>query len=65
VSFTPKFGRRDNDDGSFASMCLNCFQTVATASDPQQLIVEELHHECWKDTRERKRKARKPETREH
>ena len=57
MSFTPKFGRRDNPDGSFASMCLNCFETVATASDPQTLFVEESQHNCWKDSRQAKGKS--------
>jgi hypothetical protein len=37
-------------------MCLNCFETVATASDPQTLFREESQHNCWKDFRQAKSK---------
>lgn len=57
VSFTPKFGRRDNPDGTFASMCLNCFETVATSVDPQRLFAAESQHNCWKDPERSKKKT--------
>ena len=41
-----KFARRHNDDGTVDSICLNCFQTAATADSESQLQALESQHSC-------------------
>ena len=38
------YPHRRNRDGSFDSICLNCFATLATArTEPELLVYEEMH----------------------
>jgi hypothetical protein len=45
----PFFPHRQNRDGSFDSICLQCFATVANAMDVAELGSYEKEHVC-KDT---------------
>ena len=40
------FAHRRNRDGSWDSICLNCFFTVATQSVEQGLTEQEQMHDC-------------------
>jgi len=42
----PFFPHRQNPDGSFDSICLRCFATVATAMDVRQLHSYDKNHVC-------------------
>jgi len=44
----PDFYHRANQDGSFDSICLYCFQTVATTSVVPDLKKLESLHDCSK-----------------
>jgi hypothetical protein len=41
-----KFKHRQNHDGSLDSICLCCFQTVASAADEFSLTTMEFAHDC-------------------
>jgi hypothetical protein len=40
------FYHRNNDDGSFDSICLGCFLTVAFTQCEENLLALERNHEC-------------------
>jgi hypothetical protein len=40
------FARRKNRDCSTDSICLKCYQTIASAADANQLVAEEQIHIC-------------------
>jgi hypothetical protein len=40
------FAHRNNDDGSFDSICHSCFQTIAQSECEQDLQAEERGHVC-------------------
>ena len=40
------FAHRRNSDTSFDSICLTCFQTIASADSVDKLIVYEEYHSC-------------------
>ena len=40
------YPHRRNRDGSFDSICLNCFATLATARTEPELLVYEKMHVC-------------------
>jgi hypothetical protein len=42
----PSFPHRQNPDGSFDSICLRCFATVATAMDVGKLRSYDKLHVC-------------------
>jgi hypothetical protein len=42
----PPFQHRDNEDGSFDSICTRCFLTVAGADEEDQLASHEAIHVC-------------------
>ena len=41
-----RYAHRLNDDGSFDSICLHCFQTIATAETEEELNGSEDSHKC-------------------
>lgn len=43
------FARRLNEDGTFDSICLCCFLTVATADARERLAESEERHQCADD----------------
>lgn len=43
---TGNYAHRCNVDGSFDSICLHCFQTVALASIDAALAQNEMAHRC-------------------
>jgi len=47
IAFYP---HRRNRDGSFDSICLHCFATIATANTERELVAYESKHICrfWK-----------------
>jgi len=40
------YGHRKNEDGTFDSICLYCFQTIASAADELKLTESEKGHLC-------------------
>ncbi len=40
------FRHRENSDGTFDSICLQCFQTIANVKDERDLFVFEGNHIC-------------------
>ena len=44
------FPHRRNPDGSFDSICPNCFRTVATRRNEADLAQTEREHVCENDT---------------
>jgi hypothetical protein len=40
------FAHRHNPDGSFDSICAQCFETLATESTEAELLAAESAHEC-------------------
>jgi hypothetical protein len=38
--------RRENADGTFDSICLNCFQTIGSAIAQGALVESERLHKC-------------------
>lgn len=42
----PQFQHRHNSDGSIDSICLSCFRTAATGSNPRELASAEAAHVC-------------------
>jgi hypothetical protein len=43
------FAHRPNDDGSFDSICLHCYRTIATANSVEGLMEAERLHKCDND----------------
>jgi hypothetical protein len=43
---TPFFPHRRNTDGSYDSICLNCFATIANAKSEVELTEYDNHHIC-------------------
>jgi len=41
-----RFSHRENGDGTFDSICHQCFATIATADSEQELLEEERDHVC-------------------
>lgn len=48
-----RFVHRENRDGSFDSICVECFATVATGSTESDLAQPESRHTCNAADRER------------
>ena len=46
ASRSPLFHHRHNLDGTFESVCLGCFQTVASRESESALEAGECQHEC-------------------
>jgi len=44
----PQFFHRSNDDGTFSSICLSCFRTVATQNHEVDLAGKEQAHVCYR-----------------
>ena len=40
------YAHRKNEDGTFDSICLYCFRTIASAKDESDLGVREKRHSC-------------------
>ena len=40
------FKRRHNADGTWDSICLRCYRTVANAQDPSWLPLQQDNHTC-------------------
>ncbi|HKF50278.1 MAG TPA: hypothetical protein VKB38_23150 [Terracidiphilus sp.] len=47
-----KFTHRDNGDGTFDSICWECFTTIATANCEGDLEKPEQSHACEPSTRD-------------
>jgi hypothetical protein len=45
------FAHRKNRDGSVDSICLYCFQTIASANIEEDLTVPESQHACHRKKR--------------
>jgi hypothetical protein len=43
------FVRRINRDSTIDSICLSCYQTVATAKDEAELTIADEQHVCKSD----------------
>ena len=43
---TPSYPHRKNRDGSFDSICLRCFATIARAKEVAELKNREKQHVC-------------------
>jgi hypothetical protein len=48
-----KFARRQNINGTADSICIQCFRTIGTASDLNELRIVETFHECDEDDLDR------------
>jgi hypothetical protein len=48
-----RFCHRQNNDGTFDSICCSCFATIATTKDEHQLEAFEQRHDCVELARER------------
>jgi hypothetical protein len=46
ISERSGFATRPNPDGSFDSICLHCFRTVATRHSKAELVEVERGHRC-------------------
>ena len=46
IYMTGNYAHRCNADGSFDSICLHCFQTVASAPIDTALAQNEMQHRC-------------------
>jgi hypothetical protein len=42
----PHFPHRCNSDGTFDSICIECFQTIATTAEEGDLAQRESFHFC-------------------
>jgi hypothetical protein len=40
------YAHRRNADGTFDSICLFCFRTIASAEDESELAMNEKRHSC-------------------
>ncbi|HVW78712.1 MAG TPA: hypothetical protein VHB45_13955 [Alloacidobacterium sp.] len=40
------FAHRQNEDGTFDSICLNCFRTITTEGKETNLAGKEKEHHC-------------------
>ena len=58
-TYTVQFVHRLNEDGTIASICQNCFATIATEESESVLEREERKHCCdpWLLERYKKRQA--------
>jgi len=45
----PKFAKRRNWNSSFDSICIRCYQTIATANSEEELAAHEQKHTCDPD----------------
>ena len=45
-SVSDKFSHRHNEDGTFDSVCRDCFMTIATANVECDLDASEKRHVC-------------------
>ena len=43
---TATFHHRQNDNGTFDSICPYCYLTIACEKDEQHLFLDERFHEC-------------------
>ncbi len=41
-----EYAHRENADGTFDSICLRCFQTIASANSEMELVESERVHSC-------------------
>jgi hypothetical protein len=48
VSYTPAtfYPHKRNKDGSYESVCMNCFQTVGTSQSEEELTELDKAHTC-------------------
>jgi hypothetical protein len=46
IYMTGNYAHRCNTDGSFDSICLHCFQTIASAPIDAALAEHEMQHRC-------------------
>jgi hypothetical protein len=46
IYMSQNYAHRCNTDGSFDSICLHCFQTVASAPIGAALVEHEMQHRC-------------------
>ena len=46
IYMSQNYARRCNTDGSLDSICLHCFQTVASAPIDAALVEHEMQHRC-------------------
>ena len=44
-----EFAHRENEDGTFDSICLSCYLTVASAEKEAALFESEKFHTCGRD----------------
>jgi hypothetical protein len=42
----PSYLHRANNDGTFDSICIRCFETIASAKTEEKLMDAELEHKC-------------------
>jgi hypothetical protein len=42
----PSYLHRVNGDGTFDSICIRCFDTIASAKTEEDLATTELEHRC-------------------
>jgi hypothetical protein len=42
-----EFKRQKNPDGTWDSICLRCFATIASAEQEEELAQSEITHNCW------------------
>jgi hypothetical protein len=50
ITITRHFAYRRNSDNTVDSICLICFQTIATASNEGRLLKAERRHKCKSDS---------------
>lgn len=55
----PAYPHRRNPDGSFDSICPECFATIARAQSEVELVWHERNHRCKPEELERFRAMRK------
>jgi hypothetical protein len=46
IYMSRNYARRCNGDGGFDSICLHCFETVASAPTDAALVENEMQHRC-------------------
>jgi hypothetical protein len=46
IYMSRNYARRCNGDGGFDSICLHCFETVASAPTDAALAENEMQHRC-------------------
>jgi hypothetical protein len=49
-----EFKHQKNPDGTWDSICLRCFATIARAEQEEELAQPEMTHNCWFPSAEEK-----------